>query len=618
LDFAELARIFEELETTSKRLQLAEDIAQLFSEADSDSAKILAYLCQGVLVPEFTGINLGIGDKLAQQAVALVTGRTVKEIEASYRKTGDLGTTTLELVGKSRQQFLGHSELSVQKVYDNFYKIATASGGGSQEQKIKLIAELLSNSDPVQAKVIVRFVIGNLRLGVGESTILDGLARLHAQRLLSCGDSLSTGETQAKIAGGFKPAKSADAVAAGVKDSDAYSLVWVQASSEGLGELVSKIGRKGVKARILKGNSDALGFDSTVKVAVESEGIVTLGVECLEAKRAFREELERAFNLRSDLGLVAQMFVKNGMQEIKTVGPQAFSPIRPALAERLEGAKAIMDKLGTCVVQAKYDGLRLQVHCKNGQVRLYSRRQEPVTQMFPDIVEAAKTQLECKEIIIEGEAIAVSEETGEFMPFQATIQRKRKHGIAEKAQQFPLKLFAFELLYLDGKDYTNEPYSKRAKKLEQTVAAGPVIQIASSINAKTPQDLQRFFDESVTAGLEGIIAKDLNAPYTAGARKFAWIKLKRSYQGKLSDTIDAVVIGYYLGKGKRTQFGLGGLLAAVYSPGQGEFKSIAKIGTGFTEAELAEFRSSLDKIKVKAKPANVKSMLEPDAWVKPR
>ncbi len=516
MEFSQLAGVFGKLESTSKRLELTDDLAKLFGEADKRDARVLAYLCQGVLLPDFHGVEIGLGDKLTGQAIALVAGKPLKEVEASYRKTGDLGDTAALMLEHKQQTSLGGSTISVRKVYDNFYKIATSGGEGSQDTKIKLLGELLSNSSPLEAKVIVRFVTGNLRLGIAEPTILDALS------VMSAGD------------------------------------------------------------------------------------------------KSLRPDLERAFNLRSDLGLVAELFVNEGIEAVRAIKPQVFFPIRPALAERLESADAIVEKLGKCACEQKYDGFRVQIHKAGNEVRIYSRRQEPMTDMFPDIVKAVQAQVKAKECIFEGEAIAYDDATGEFLPFQATIQRKRKHGVAAKAEELPLKLFAFELLYADGKDLTQLAFKERRRRLEKIVKKGDVIAPAEYIIVKTGAELEKYFDTCVGAGLEGIIAKDLKAPYTAGARKFAWIKFKRSYRGALADTIDAVIVGYYEGKGKRAKFGFGGVLTAVYDEENNRFRTIAKVGSGFDEKEMAQYKQMLDKIAVKEKPANVDAIIGADYWVKPQ
>jgi DNA ligase-1 len=517
MDFAELAAVFRKMEATTKRLEMTSELAELFRKASRRELRKLVYLCQGSLVPHHLGIELGIGEKLAVRAIGIVTGKAAADIEAHLRKSGDPGETAEELLQRKTQRLLHEERLTVEKVYDNFYRIATAGGGGSQELKIKLLSELLGNASPGEARLIVRFLISGLRVGVGEATIIDALS------------------------------------------------TW-------------KAGDKSLRA-----------------------------------------DLERAFNLRSDLGLVAELFAERGIEAVRRIGPEPFSPIRPALAERLPSSKEILEKLGPCLVEAKYDGLRLQVHKKGDKIELYTRRQERVTEMFPDIVAAVRKQMgRAKELIFEGEAIGFSEETGAYLPFQLTIQRKRKYEVAEKAEEIPLKLFAFEVLYLNGRDYTNEPYQRRREELERLVGKGDTILMAESVEAKDPKELDQFFDACVERGLEGVIAKDLKAPYTAGARKFAWVKLKRSYAGELAETLDLVIVGYYYGRGKRTKFGFGGLLTAAYDDRADAYKTVARIGTGFTEEQMVEYRKLLEKIAVKEKPKDVEALIAPHVWVQPK
>ncbi|OIO27636.1 DNA ligase [Candidatus Micrarchaeota archaeon CG_4_10_14_0_2_um_filter_60_11] len=513
MEFARLAEAFEKLEAKTSRLEMTADLAELLNGAPESQIGKIIYLLQGVIAPPHRGIELGVAEKLCIDALATVTGQTERAIEASYRKTGDLGGTARLLLEERKQRSLGASQLSVAKVHDNFYRIATASGQGSQTAKTRLLAELLSNASPIEAKAITRFVTGRLRLGVGEATIIDSLSY----------------------------AKAGD--------------------------------------------------------------------------KSLSKELERAFNLSSDLGLVAETLYREGMHAIRAFKPTPFNPIRPALAERLPSAAEIIGKLGTCLAEGKYDGLRLQVHKSGDRVEIYSRRQEKITHMFPDVVAAARRQIKAKDAIFEGEAISYDEETGRFQAFQETIKRKRKHGIGAKQKEIPLYLFAFDLMYADGKDYTTVAFAERRAALKALVSGKGLIELSKAVAVKTPAELDAFFEECVNAGLEGVMAKDLKAPYVAGSRKFAWIKLKKSYAEGLADTLDVVVVGYYYGKGKRTEFGLGGLLTAVRA--EQRFKTIAKIGTGFSEAQLQELRDYLTKLKVPKKPDNVDSLLEPHAWVKP-
>jgi DNA ligase-1 len=257
------------------------------------------------------------------------------------------------------------------------------------------------------------------------------------------------------------------------------------------------------------------------------------------------------------------------------------------------------------------------VHKQGNTVEIFSRNLERTTAMFPDVVENVKTQIKANDAIFEGEALAINEETGELYPFQVTVQRKRKHGVAEMMKEYPLVLYCFDLLYADGVDYTNEAYEKRRKELERLVKPGGRIKLAEQIITDDPKEIERFFERSVTEGLEGIVAKKLDAPYQAGARGFHWIKLKRSYKGELSDTVDLVIIGYFRGRGMRAKFGIGAVLGAVYDDRSDTFKTLAKIGSGLTEENWVKIREMLDEVKTLHRPARVDSLIEPDVWVEP-
>jgi DNA ligase 1 len=334
--------------------------------------------------------------------------------------------------------------------------------------------------------------------------------------------------------------------------------------------------------------------------------------------KSLRPQIERAYNVCSDLGEVARIFKADGVDALAKIHVQVGNPVRMALAERAKSAEDIVTRLGKCAIESKFDGFRCQVHKKNGQVRIFSRNLEETTEMFTDIAEGIRTQLQAKTAILEGEALSYDPETGEFHPFQVTMQRKRKYDLESMTVKFPLRLVAFDLLYVDGKDYTGQPYSQRHDTLAEIIAPGERIQVAQHLVTQDAKEIEKYFMEAITGGLEGIMAKRLDSKYQAGARNFNWIKLKRSYQGHLSDTVDGVVVGYLRGRGMRARFGIGALLIAVYDAKQDKFATIAKIGTGFSDEEWPKMRALLDKTKVDHKPARVDAVMEPDVWVEPK
>jgi DNA ligase 1 len=331
-----------------------------------------------------------------------------------------------------------------------------------------------------------------------------------------------------------------------------------------------------------------------------------------------REIIERAYNLCSDLGLVLKTLKEDGLGQLKRFKVRVGNPVRMMLAERLPDAEAIFKRLGRCAAEAKIDGLRCQVHYRRGKAEIFSRNLERLTEMFPDIAEAIAAQVDARTAIIEGEAMAFNEETGEFYPFQVTVQRKRKHKIAEKAKAWPLALVVFDLLFADGKDYTGKAYDERRAALEKFIRFNTRIRAVERRLVTSAAELQEFFDEQVGGGQEGIIAKRLDSVYQAGGRNFNWIKLKRTYGSELSDTVDAVVVGYLRGRGARARLGIGALLAAVYDAATDTFKTIGKVGSGLSEANWIKLREQLDGQAVDEKPARVESRLVPDVWVEPR
>lgn len=543
--FEPVAQAFEEIEKTTKRLDMTVQLSKLFDVTPAEDMQNVIYLLQGRLAPAYKNIETGLGEKFVVQAISKATGYSKEDVDKKFKKTGDLGQSAFEFLEKKTQQALVKQTLTVKKVHENFMKLATQTGEGTQETKIRLLAELLNSASPTEGKFVTRFALGALRLGVGDPTLMDALAQVHIEE--------------------FKKANSK----------------LVQAIEE-------KDGKKSDEEKERK------------------------------LRMKLREHIEAKYNIHSDLGYVAALLTAHGLKGLDKIDIEPGVPIRPTLAERLPFSKDIIEKLGKCMVEAKYDGFRIQLHKKGNTVSIFSRNLENMTDMFPEITEAAKHELKVKDCIVEGEALAVNEKTGEYFPFQVTIQRKRKYDIEEKAKELPLKLFLFDVMYLDGKNVMAKPFHERRELLGKMITTKETVEMTKSIVTDKAKQIDQFFNDNVTAGLEGIVCKDLNAPYIAGARKFAWIKLKRSYKGELQDSVDLIIIGFYKGKGKRTEFGLGGLLAGVYDEERDEIKSVTRIGTGFSEQMLQELYDLLMKYKVDHKPARVDSEIVPDYWVMPK
>ena len=343
--------------------------------------------------------------------------------------------------------------------------------------------------------------------------------------------------------------------------------------------------------------------------------------------KSLRPILEDAYNKTSDLGFVAETFFKKGISGIKNVKLALGKPVRPALAERLPSADEAIKRLGNeFAAEPKFDGFRVQVHLDRLTVQLFSRNLENTTHAFPDIVDGVKKEVKAKSAILEGEAIAFNPLTSEFLPFQETTKRRRKYNIEEMMKELPLVLFAFDLLYLNGKDITQKPYRERRKLLESIIskdlslgkAGGSIVRIAEEKILKSAKEITDFFNEAISEGLEGLMLKKLDSPYVAGGRGFHWVKFKRSQAGELTYTVDCVLLGVYLGKGKRTKFGVGGLLVGIYDEKRDEFVSISRIGTGLTDDEFRKVNEISKHLRADHKPARVNSDITPSFWVEPK
>lgn len=333
--------------------------------------------------------------------------------------------------------------------------------------------------------------------------------------------------------------------------------------------------------------------------------------------RSARAEVERAYNLTSDLGLVAERIARGGLASLRRIAVVVGRPIRPMLAERLGDPGEILAKLGgRCVAEFKYDGERLQIHRRGADVQLYSRRLERIGAQYPDVVALIRRHLRAKAAIIEGEVVAIDPDSGELRPFQDLMPRRRKYGIAEAAAAIPTALYVFEALYLDGRDLTREPYTQRRAALRRVLAVGERVRLATAEEVDDADALQRFFERAIAEGCEGLIGKAPGGVYQAGARGWLWIKYKREYRSEMSEPVDLVVVGAFHGRGRRGG-GYGALLMAAYDRRADRFFTVCKCGSGFSDRDLADLPRRLRPHLRREADPRVESRLRPDIWCAP-
>jgi len=343
----------------------------------------------------------------------------------------------------------------------------------------------------------------------------------------------------------------------------------------------------------------------------------------LSGVKADQAVLEDAYNRTSDLGLLGDTLWTEGLDGVKKLQVMVGRPIRPQLAERLPDVPSLLDKLGgRAHAQWKFDGIRVQLHLdrtqpEGEQVRLFSRSLESMTGMFPELVDGVLQQVHAETAILDSEALAFNPASEEFLPFQETTRRRRKHGVGDLATELPLKAMVFDVMYRDGEALLDRPLLDRITVMKAMVRGTDVLQSEAGVVVDDSERLDEMFEDALERGLEGLVVKRVDSPYQAGARNFNWVKLKRHSRGALEDTIDCVLLGYFVGRGKRVGLGVGALLVGVYDGEADEFKSVTKIGTGLSDEQWREVAERAAPFRAEQRPARVSSKIVPSVWLEP-
>ena len=515
MEFSTLAEIFQRMEKTSKRIELTDILVELLKKTPKEILPNVVYLLQGIIRPNFEGVELGIAEKLAIHAISKSSGLSIKKIEDDYREGGDLGLTASNILKLKTQTTFTVEKITVERVYDTLFKIAKLEGKGSQDLKMKYISSMLNDATPIEAKFVMKILLGTLRLGVAENTVMDALA------------------------------------------------------------------------------------------------IAFTG------KKENKEEIENAYNVSSDLGKVSLVVATDGIEEIKKFKISLFSPIRPMLADRVKSeAEAIKKMPQLFAAEYKLDGERVQIHKQMNKIILFSRRLENITQYYPDIIENIGKSINVDEGIFEAEIVPINENTGEFLPFQELMHRRRKYKLEKAVLQYPITVNFFDVLYFDDRNCLNLEYTKRREILEKVVKEDNFAKLVPMLLVKNENEIEDFLENSINSGCEGLMLKTPNAGYRAGARGSNWLKLKREYRNELGDSLDLIVIGAYFGRGRRTGL-YGTLLLGTYNPENDTFPSICKVGTGFTDESLDQLYQILSNKVILKKNSRVVSEMEADVWLEP-
>ena len=402
--------------------------------------------------------------------------------------------------------------------------------------------------------------------------------------------------------------------------ADVFKEVTVIAHTAGEGSVEKKI----TALAGLLSSVDALSAKFLVRIplgklrlGIGDPTILDALVTAKTGEKTQRKVLEAAYNRTSDLGYIGKHLWKGGLTAVAKLSVTVGRPIRSELCERLPNPQKVIEKMGEVDAQYKYDGFRCQIHKNGDKVRIFSRNLEETTTMFPELIEATIKQVNAQTVILDGEAIAYHPASEEFLPFQETTKRRRKHDIEETAKELPLKAFIFDILYKNGKSLLDEPLTARLKIMKETIETDEILVTAKTQDITDPKKLTLLLEEAISKGLEGLVVKKLNSPYEAGGRNFNWVKLKRHSSGELHDTIDCVVLGYIYGKGKRAAFGAGALLVGLYDKKRDIFVTVTRIGTGLSDDEWRSIAQRTKGLERKTKPARVESLITPSVWVEP-
>ena len=507
---------FEQMEQTSSRLALTEYLVALLKKTPPAIIDKVTYLIQGKLYPDYEGIELGVAEKMVVRAIASSSGKDQSQIERIYQKTGDLGDAAGEAMKSKSQSTLFSESMTVERVYSTFDRVARTAGPGSQETKLRLISSLLNDATAAEGRYIIKFIMGQLRLGIADYTVLDALA------VAFTGDKKN------------------------------------------------------------------------------------------------RHVLENAYNVSSDLGTVARLLATKGLEAVRSIKITLFKPIRPMLAERIRSSEEALERMeGKAAVEYKLDGERVQLHKGKNRVELFSRRLEKITSHYPDVASAVKSIK--PEVILEGEVVAINAQTEEYLPFQELMHRRRKYDVEEAMENYPVVMNFFDVLYAAGKSKTDLTYVERRKLLKKIIdgVKDNKVRLIEQTIATKPEEVDRFMATAIENGCEGVMIKQMTSTYRAGAREYAWVKLKREYRSELADTLDLVIVGALHGRGRRAGK-YGALLLAAFDEKADMFQSVSKVGTGFTDVHLEQFYKELEQHVISQRHARVETGMDMDVWFEPK
>jgi DNA ligase-1 len=487
--FKSLAELLEKVEATKKRLEIIALTADFLRHLDAEEVEPAVSMILGRAFPKWSPKTLEVSWATLSGILQRTANVDWNAFREAFASTGDIGAaakTIFEKTNVKKQALLMEKTLTITEVRRLLEAIAGASGSGSREKKERLIAALLSQASPVEAKYLVKIFVGEMRTGLNEGLMEQAVAKAFE-----------------------------------------VPLATVQKASMALG----------------------------------------------------------------DIGEVAAIAKTEGVARLSQVGFQVFRPVKLMLAQVASGVEeALAEHGGKTAFEYKYDGARVQIHKRGNGVRVFSRRLTDVTQSLPEVVEAVKVNIKAGEVIVEGEVIAVDDH-GHPIPFQHLMRRfKRVHEVQDMAEKIPVRLYLFDVLFLNGESLISLPYVRRRKVLAEN--AGEIALTTQIVTDKKAR-AKKFLKAALDAGHEGLMAKRLDSPYTPGTRGKRWFKIK-----PVLEPLDLVITAAEYGYGRRHGW-LSDYYLAARDAATGEFLNVGKTFKGLTDAEIIEMTRRLKELAVR-------------------
>ena len=547
MKYSELVELYEKLDSTTKRLKKTYFLAEFLRKTPADEIEPVVLLVQGRVFPAYDERELGVANQLVIKAISTASGIRPEAIEKEWAKIGDLGKVAELLIKGRRQATLTSSELDVKKVFDNLRKLTELTGQGSVGKKLQLIAELLSSAKGAEARYITRTILGQLRVGTGAGVLRDAIAWAYFPRQVDsvfvkcadCGKTVPQAET---------------CVACESKELE---------------------GNKG-------GAADK---------------------QAREDYNSILDKIQEAYDLTNDFATVARKAKTEGAIGLDKVEIRIGTPIKVMLALKAETVKEALETAGRpAQCEYKYDGFRLECHRQGDKIWLYTRRLENVTNQFPDVVDSLRKHVKGDSYILDAEAVGFDPKSKRYVPFQNISQRiKRKYDIEKTAEKLPVELNVFDILCYEGRNVVNVPFKKRRQLIEKIVkGVARKIVVSKGAVFDKEADIEKFFSQAKADGTEGLMIKNLDAPYKPGARVGHMLKFK-----KVMENLDLAVVAAEWGEGKRAKWLSSYHLACGGQGKEGKLLEIGKVSTGLKEKR--EEGLSFDELTIRMKPLIVES-----------